>query len=98
MPTVPYSSGLVPGTGIRGVPVPLSRGATVDISTIGPSDFTRITHSLLHAGSHSDDDSENNSEEEVDVYDVGMDEYVPSYSVTTKNKWIPAIYKVNLLC
>ena len=46
----------------------------------------------------SDDDSENNSEEEADVYDVDMDEYVPSYSVTTKNKLTPTIYKVKLLC
>ena len=66
--------------------------------TIGAPDFACIAHSLLSAGSQSDDDSENNSEEEADVYDVDMDEYVPSYSVTTKNKLSPTIYKVKLLC
>jgi hypothetical protein len=66
--------------------------------TIGAPDFACIAHSLLSAGSQSDDDSENNSEEETDVYDVVMDEYIPSYSVTTKNKLTPTIYKVKLFC
>ena len=50
--------------------------------TIGPQDFACIAHSFLHAGAQIDDDLENNLEEEADVYDVDMNEYAPSFSVT----------------
>lgn len=66
--------------------------------TIGPPDFACIAYSFLHAGAQIDDDLQNNSEEEANVYDVDMDEYVPSSSGATKNKLTPAIYTVNFLC
>ena len=52
--------------------------------TIGPPDFACIEHSFVHVGTQTDDDWENNSKEQADVYDVNMDEYVPSSSVTKK--------------
>ena len=54
------------------------------VGTIGPPDFAFIAHSFVHACAQTDDDSENNSEEEGDVYDVHMHEYVPSSLVTKR--------------
>ena len=68
------------------------------VGTNCPPDFTCIAHSFMTPGAQIDDDSENNSEDEADVYDVDMDEYVPSSLVSKKNKWTPSIYKVNSLC
>ena len=52
------------------------------VSTIGPPDFACITRSFVNPRVHIDDDSKNNLEEEADVYDVDMNEYAPSFSVT----------------
>ena len=67
------------------------------VGTIGPPNFACIAHSFVHGDAEIDDAIHNDSEEPAEVYDVDMDEDVPSSTVATKNKVIPAIYKVNFL-
>ena len=67
------------------------------VGTIGPPDFACIAHSFVHGDAEIDDAIHNDSEEPDEVYDVDMDEDVPPSIVATKNKVIPAIYKVNFL-
>jgi hypothetical protein len=66
--------------------------------TIVPPDFACIAYSFVHASAQIDDDLQNDSEEEADVYNVDVDEYVPSFSCAAKNKLTPTIYTVNFLC